>query len=300
MFRAAVLRFVAAGVASAALFAIHIAASPFQARERTLYVSVFDSSTHQPVTGLTAKDFVVREDGVQREVLRVSPASGPMPVALLIDNTQEATNAVADIRRAVRTFLNTAEGLGPIALVSFADRPTILVDYTTNQKNLQDAAQRIFATPASGATLLDAVRDTARGLQKRESDRAAIVVLATEGTEFSTLYHADVLDALAASGASLNAIVLVTPGASLMRDEARNRATVLDRGPRESGGARFDVLASSAFDTAMRDVAGILKSQYRVVYAPPDSLIPPEKVEISTARPGVEAHGARARGDTKK
>jgi hypothetical protein len=285
-------------VSSAAVGSVSSVAA--QARERVLYINAYDSDTHKPVTGLGVRDFVIREDGREREVLRVTPATSPMPVALLIDNTQAATSAIADIRLAVTAFITAAEGLGPIALVGFADRPTILTDYTTTMKTLQSGVGRIFAVPASGATLLDAIRDTARGLGRREDDRAAMVVLTTEGTEFSTLHYRQVLDALRDSGAQLHAVVLTNPGSSLTSDEARNRAFVLDAGPKQSGGLRWDVLATSAFENQLRELAGVLKSQYRVVYARPESLIPPERTEISSARPGVEAHGGPARGQAAK
>lgn len=298
MFRAAVPRLLAGGVALLICFSAQpgVSAQARSPRERVLYVSAVDAKTHQPVPNLTPGDLVVREDGAAREVLRVAKATSPMPVALLVDNTQAATNAIADIRKALTTFLAATQGLGPIALVTFADRPTILVDYTSSQKDLLDGVGRIFATPGSGATLLDAIRDTARGLSKRESDRAAIVVLTTENTEFSTLYYTQVLEALRASGAMMYAVVLNNVAASLTSDEARNRAQVLDRGPRESGGVRFDVLASLAFESQMADLAALLKSQYRVVYARPESLIPPERLEVSSAKPEIDIHGGPARG----
>jgi hypothetical protein len=182
--------------------------------------------------------------------------------------------------------------------MTFADRPTIVVDYTTSQKDLQAGVGRLFAMPGSGATLLDALRDASRGLARREAERTAVVVIASENTEFSNLHYTQVLDALRDSGAQMHAVVLVNPRASLTNDEARNRATVLDRGPRESGGVRVDILVSSAFESQLRDLAGLLKSQYRVIYGRPESLIPPERVEVSAAKPGIEMRGAPARGQT--
>jgi hypothetical protein len=289
----------AGGVGFALLLANHPSLDAAQARERVLYVNAFDDETRKPVADLGPRDFVVREDGVAREVLRVERATSPMPVALLVDNTQATTNAIADIRRAVTAFLAGMDGLGPLALMTFADRPTIVVDYTTSQKDLQAGVGRLFATPGSGATLLDAVRDASRGLAKREADRAAVVVLTTENTEFSNLHYSQVLDALEGSGAQMHAVVLVNPRSSMFNEEARNRATVLDRGPRESGGVRIDILASSAFESQLRDLAAILKSQYRVIYGRPDSLIPPERVDVSAVKPGIEMRGAPARGQTR-
>lgn len=271
-----------------------------QASERVLYVNAYDPASHRPVPDLGPEAFLVREDGVRREVLRVTPATSPMPIAILVDNSQAVAPAIAELRQALATFLTAAEGLGPMALVTVADRPTIVVDYTTSAQAVREAAGRLFHAPGSGATLLDAIADVAKGLGRREADRAAIVALATEYTEFSNLQYQQVLDELKASGASLHVVVLVNPNGSFLTDQARNRATVLGRGPRDSGGVRMDLLTSMSFEPRLRDLAAILKNQYRVVYARPESLIPPEKIEVSAAKPGVEMRGAPARGQAAK
>ena len=121
-----------------------------------------------------------------REVLRVEPATSPMPVAILVDNTQAARNHISDIRKALTSFITALDGIGPIAIIGVADRPTILQDYTTNQKLLQAGVGKVFAMPGSGATLLDAIVETSKGLERREEDRAALVVLTLENREFST------------------------------------------------------------------------------------------------------------------
>ena len=275
--------------APAALFAA-------QANERVAYVNAYDEKTRVPVTGLGTRDFVVREDGIAREVLRVTPATSPMAVTILVDNSQAATNHIADIRRGLTSFVKALQGVGPVAIVGVAERPTILRDYTTDQQQLQNGVGRVFAMPGAGATLLDAIVEISRGLQKREEDRAAIVILTTENIEFSTRHYHEVLETLARGGAQLHAVILNTPAGTALDDPARNRASVLDLGPKNSGGTRSDVLTSQAFEGEIQELAAILKSQHRVVYARPQALIPPEKLEISSAKAGVIASGGAARG----
>ncbi|HYE85677.1 MAG TPA: hypothetical protein VEA16_04950 [Vicinamibacterales bacterium] len=270
--------------------------SAAQANERVAYVSAWDAKTRAPITGLGTDAFVVREDDIRREVLRVTPATSPMAVAVLVDNSQAARDHIAEIRRALSSFLRAVDGLGPVSVVGVADRPTILRDYTTDQKQLQEAVGKVFSMPDSGATLLDAIVEVSNGLRKREEDRAALVILTTENIEFSNRHYSDVLDALARGGAMLHAVVLTTPAGSALTEEARNRAFVLDRGPKASGGTRTDVVTSQAFDVKMTELAAILKSQHRVVYSRPESLIPPKTLEITAAKAGVEASGGAARG----
>ena len=282
-----------AGGAAALLLSITVLA---QGNERVAYVSAWDATTRAPITGLGTEAFAVREDGVRREVLRVTPATTPMAVAILVDNSQAARDHISDIRRALTTFVREMDGVGPVAIVGVADRPTILRDYTTSQKELADGVGKVFAMPDSGATLLDAIVEISKGLEKRSEDRAALVLLTTENTEFSTRHYSDVLEGLAKGGAMMHAVVLTSPAGSSLDDPARNRAFVLDRGPRDSGGTRADVLTSQAFEAKLKELAAILKSQHRVVYSRPQTLIPPQKIAIESAKSGVEASGGPARG----
>lgn len=299
MTRTAAAHVLAGGFALLALtsgaFAPLTAASRAQAQEQVLYVSAYDTATRAPVPDLGPEAFIVREDGVQREILNVTPATDPMALAIVFDNSAQASSTVSDLRRGLQTFLTAVDGIGPTALVGIADRPTIVADYTTDTSALTEAAGRIFAVPGSGATLLDAIREVAGGLGRRSETRASIVLVVTERTEFSQLHHQQVLDALDESGAALHALVLVNPGAELRDPPARERAIVLDQGTALTGGVRFDVLSSIAYEGRLREMAALLTSQYRVTYARPDSLIPPEETEITAAKPGLTARGTPAR-----
>ena len=303
MVGAALLRIAAGCAAVAALAGLPgLADGPWaarvlgQARERVIYVTVFDPATNKPLETLTPDSFVIREDGVQREILRVTRASSPLTVAIVVDNSHAVSPAINDLRKALTSFLTAIDGIGPVAIVTVADRPTVFADYTTSQKALLDAAGRLFALPSSGATLIDGISEVAKGLAKREGDRAAIVVVATENTEFSHPHDQDVLEALRNSGAAAHAVVLLNQRASYTTNEEKSRATVLDRGPRESGGIRMDILTSMSFEARLKDLASFLKAQHRVVYARPQQLIPPERIEVRATRPGLEARGTVARG----
>ena len=229
---------------------------------------------------------------------------GPLPLANLLFIAINGLAFFVELsqpsERALQSFVKALDGVGPVSIIGVADRPTILRDYTTNQPQLLDGATRVFAMPGSGATLLDAIVEISRGLQKREEDRAAMVIVTTENTEFSTRYYKEVLEALAAGGAQMHAVVMTTPAGSALNDPARNRAQLLDVGPKASGGTRTDILASQAFEGKLKELAAILKSQHRLVYARPQTLIPPEKIEVSAAKPGMVANGGPARGQAQR
>ena len=270
-----------------------------QARERVAFVSVVNRATGVPLTDLTPRDIVIREDRVTREVLRVTRASGPMPVAVLVDNSAAAEPAIADLRSALTSFVTALGGVGPVSIISMAERPTLVTDYTVQTTSVLAGIQRLFARPGSGVTLLDAVLETSRGIQKREGERAAIVILIAGGVEQSAVHYTRALELLTASGATLHAVVLSPPGRAGFDDATRQRDTLLDRGVNGTGGFRRDVLASMAFGPALADLARTLTHQFRVVYARPQTLIPPDSFEVAAAAPGHTAYGTAARGQPK-
>ena len=263
------------------------------ARERVLYVSAVNDKG-EPVADLGPEAFVVREEGVRREVLRVSRATEPIDIALLVDNSAAIRDMVTLVRQGVSAFITRMASRNPIALIGLADRPTILVDYTNDPKRLADGVGRVFPTTQSGATLLDAVAETSRGLSRREGPRAVIVALVTDGPEFTNRYSKDVAKDLVGAGAALH---VVGVGQFLHSEEQglRERSFLLDEGPRLSGGQRILLLSPIGIEPTLERLARELSSQYKVVYARPQALIAPEKIEVASARPGITMRGAPER-----
>jgi len=275
---------------------IVVATAAAQSSERTLFVSVLDKDD-APITGLGVDAFTVREDGQAREVLRASRAVQPVDVALLVDNSQAITRYVNDVRQAVSGFAQRmAKDGNQVALIGLADRPTILQDYVSSPELLERGSKKIFAQPGSGTTVLDAIIEISRGLRKRDAARRVMVVLTTEGTDFSNPNYQHALDVLKESGAALYAVVLTEPGnnTAVNTEEGRNRAIVLADGSDASGGRLIHVISSMSMTGTLAGVAEAIEQQYEVVYSRPGALIPPDKIEVRVNRPGATARGTPA------
>jgi VWFA-related protein len=276
-----------------ALAALWSAPASAQTEERTMYVSVVDKA-NAPVSGMTPGDFIVREDGMAREVLRVSPATTPMQIALLADNSQEIDPHLTDVRRGLAAFIKTIGAENEIALIGVGERPTLLQDYTRDKARLQAAAGKIFPRMGSGTHVLDAIIEASQGLKKRKAVRPVIVVLSAEGSEFSDVYHETVLDAVRETGASLHFLHLLTRRGNAVRDQAKQELdmTVAD-GTQDTGGRREDLITSMGLDTVFTSLAEELNHQYQVVYARPRTLIPPKQRDVSVKRPELTVRASR-------
>ena len=151
-------------------------------------------------------------------------------------------------------------------------------------------AGRIFSLPDSGTYLLDGIIEVSKGIQKRNLSRPVIVAITTEGPELSDRPYQSVLEPLSDSGAAFHVIVVGNP-----RNTSYDRSIVLDQGTREGGG-RFDtLLTGNALAARMKQVGAELTHQFKVTYARPDTLIPPEQVTVSSAKDGLTVRGMPVR-----
>ena len=234
--------------------------------------------------GLTAADFVVRENGMAREILRVAPATDSLRVAVLIDNSQEIRNDVIDLRQGLRGFVNDLDRRHEIGLIGFGGPPTVLVDYTRDLKRLETGISRLFARPGTGSYLLSAIIETSRVLRKSRESRRVMVVVTTQGPEFSEIGYQTVLEYVRDSGAPLHSFLLRREGVSPTDPAAQEVELTLAVGTRMTGGRREDLLTAMAMTTRFQSLAAELNHQYQVVYARPRALIPPKTIDV-----GVEA-----------
>jgi VWFA-related protein len=263
-----------------------------QATERTVYASVVDKND-APVKGLAAGEFAVREDDAAREVLRVSAATEPMQIAVLIDTSQAIEEHMLDVRTALRTFFKQMNGKHDIALIGLGERPTVLSDYTRDGARLEKSIGSVFARPGSGTYILDAIVETSNALQRRKATRSHIIVYAARGPEFSERSHDSVVDALRESGVTLHTLTLNRPGMALGNREEQELAQAIAEGTKLTGGRREDLLTSMALADRLQSLANELENQYQVVYARPSRLVPPKSLEVTVKRPSVTVRARR-------
>ncbi|MCC6164639.1 MAG: VWA domain-containing protein [Acidobacteria bacterium] len=273
----------ATGVADA-----HGQANP---RQRTLLVTAVGEND-TPVETLSANDVIVREDGMAREVVSVTRATEPVDITLLVDNSVASTRALQDMRIGLEKFVTAFAGPNPITLMTVADRPTVQVPSTTSQAQLLRGVKRLFIQPSSGATTVEGIIEASRAIEKRHPARAALIVVTSMGSEFSDRPYDLALDTLAKAGAVLHVLELQdTTRADTQSQSVRDRNIVIDRGTTETGGLRELLITNLSMSDALQKVGRAATTQFLVVYGRPDRLIPPRKVEVSSARPTLKVRG---------
>lgn len=263
-----------------------------QTDEWTVYASVVDR-TGTPVPGLRAADFSVRENGDEREILRVVPATDSLRVAVLVDTSQEMRNDLIDVRQALRGFVTEIDRRHEVSFTGFGGPPIVLVDYTRDLERLEAGINRLLARPGTGSYLLSAIIDTSRSMRKRRDLRRVIVIITTQGPEFSEIGYQTVLEYVKDSGAPMHSYVLRREGISPTDPAAQEVELTLAVGTQMTGGRREELLSAMSMTPRLQLLASELNNQYQVVYARPTMLIPPTTIDVGVKRADVVVRAPR-------
>ena len=246
-----------------------------------------------PVVDLVADDFTIKEDGKDRDVLKVELARVPMQIAIIVDD-----NGSGIFRSGLVNFVQLLQGRAEMSLSSVMGQTQRLVDYTPSAQKLVDAIVQLSARPATpdGGQLLEGIFQAAKDQEKREASRPVIVAVTVGGEEHSTLPAHHVLDQLAKSGSALYVISVANSAIrqtraidkpSLLLEENLNLSEVLGEGPKQSGGSREVIVAAPGITVGLQRIAAELKNQYAVAYSRPAKGRSTEKLSVSVKRSGV-------------
>ena len=286
----------------AALSAIPVTAST-QSVDRIVYASVIDRAG-RPVTAVAAADLIVRENKIDRVVLQVDRATERFDIAVLVDTSQDADAFLPDFRRGLVEFVRAIGDRHEVAVMSFGGRPRVLVDYTHDPTALQSGVGRLAVSRGSGAYLMDSLVDASLGLEIREHPRREVIVITSEGREFSERVSSEVVGEVQRSGVSVDAFVVVgthqvvgpafesgppglpSPAAAQEQSDVERAAALADV-IKLTNGRRENLPTSRTLGEKLRELAVRLNTQYRVIYEGPPRLTPPASIEIVTRRPDL-------------
>ena len=179
----------------------------------TLNVIVTDEK-NKFVTGLSQKDFVVFEDGVQQDLSFFAAANVPLDLAILLDCSSSMGDKMSTVQQAAVGFASHLRQGDRIMVVGIKDTVRTLHPLDEDVNGASDAIRR--ATASGSTALYNAVYTTIKQMEKvravdGELRRQAIAVL-TDGDDTSSLVTFDDLLALSKqAGIAIYTIVLKSP-----------------------------------------------------------------------------------------
>jgi Ca-activated chloride channel family protein len=145
------------------------------------------------VPRLTAKDFLLYEDGVQQEVAFFGNEEVPFSVALVLDMSPSVSGNTQDIQDAAIDFIRQLRPDDKVMIVSFDRHVDYLTDFTSDRRVLERAIES--TRTGSGTSVYDAVYETvARKLRNVEGRKALILFSDGEDTTSSKAGYDDAVN----------------------------------------------------------------------------------------------------------
>jgi VWFA-related protein len=264
-------------------------------------VSVDASVQHErkPVTGLTAADFELLDNGVAQEVTDVAYEKLPIDVTLLLDVSASVTGSALDeLRRALR---QVRADLGPadrLRLLTFNMSIRRLMDFSPPATDMDQTLNALRG--AGSSAVFDGL---AVALTTSDAPgRRRLLVLFSDGQDSSSISGPDELLDVARRSTPTIAIILGSPlpdrPASIVRTSSAlataTVTTLTDRLAAETGGIATTVKPGENLTSKFRRMVQDFRSSY-VLYFTPKGVerSGAHSLEVRVKRPGVEVRARR-------
>ena len=180
-------------------------------QEITLRVTVYDERTAETATGLGPERFSVKDGNTPLQVVSSREPDTPVDTLLLVDSSMVG-HAVRPIAEAVIGELGESDSA---ALVSFHESADLLQDFTSDQRALSRALDRIEY--GNLPRLHDALFAAIDGGFDAGSNRRAIIVLSAGAIARSQTSEAEVVELARAKGVSVYTVFVRTDSRGAMR-----------------------------------------------------------------------------------
>ena len=291
---------------SAALAGVLALAPALHAQQAIqIFLSAVDANG-KPVTDLRAEEVEVQADGSACKTTKFEAIDWPTKLTLMVDNGPVHTDALRQLREALRLFIAELPTDMDVSLVSFDPAPRFIYKGGADRIKLLSSVDLLI--PDSGAPkFIDALSEAADRVAKDKKDKnkekgnyfPVIMMVGSSGLEGSnardyqvTKLFKDVQD----SAITVHVVMQSNPNRSTDIASGSNGIEVGLRLTQATGGRYEAINTETRLSTLLPEYAKqIVKSherqshQYRITCQPPSSKSAPKQITASTLRPGMSA-----------
>jgi len=226
-------------------------------------VTVTDQ-TGRVVRGLEQDIFRLFDDRVPQQIVYFSNEDVPCSVGLLFDGSGSMSDKISKSRLAAQAFLESANPDDEVFLMTFADRPSMKVDFTSNFAAIQD--RLLFANAKGGTALNDAVYLALERMWSAHNPRKALLVVSDGGDNHSRYSQRDLEAFARESDVQIHAIGIHD---NPRFTEEMNGTNLLEGLTRMSGGLHFIIRDINELSDVAGKIGEALHDQYILGYYPP-------------------------------
>lgn len=287
-----------AALAGASAAALGQTPPVFRTGVETVYVDAFVTDRGRPITGLTASEFELKDNGARQEVELVTVESLPLLAVLVFDTSGSmAGEKLLALRAASAAFL---EGLRPAdeaALLTFSQE----LRWRAPASRDRDAVLKALAAirPEGATAALDALY---AGLTLPDTKARTLVVLFTDGEDnMSWLGESEVRGAAERSNALIHVVGLLPtppPAPPSLRPQPPTatepeHVRMLRQIAETTGGRFWEADSPSRLKEAFAAIVEAMNSRYVLSYEPQRAAAGWHRIELRLKGRKSDVHARR-------
>ncbi len=271
-------------------------ASSAEAQEHTLHVAVADAQGN-PVPGLTEDDIIVQWDGESLETTEFEFIDWPVRLTVFIDNGDNATSLIPQVREGLRALLRELPAEMEIAMLTTGRQPRWVTRHTTDREELEGNIPNISPDSGAGATFNDALIEETNRIHD-DDDREyypVIIMVATDGADLSRSQQGRVdqmVERMVENSVEVHTLLFVSGnalGSGSMAAGVGEALVPVTRGTFE----RITVpsVVVERLEALGRDISRkhrFVSNQYRITYRQPRNASPQPAIGVATERAGLQ------------
>ena len=232
----------------------------------------------QFVPGLKKDNFRILEDGVEQKVTNFSQSEAPITAVLLVEFASTNYYYLRDALNASYTFASQLKKDDYVAVVEYDMRTHILVDFTKDKREIQEALNTLRIPGFSERNLFDALFETLDRLDGTEGHKYIILVSTGEDT-FSKINYDQILKKVKATqnvtifpvgvGRAIQERLDAAGRAGPLKEldwlQAENQMKTFAR---MTGGQAFLPRFEGELPEIFHDIGNSIRNQYSIAYHP--------------------------------
>jgi Ca-activated chloride channel family protein len=174
---------------------------PLQANVELVLVPVtITDPMNRLVTGLDKENFALFEGKDQQDIKHFSSEDAPVSLGVIFDMSGSMSSKIERAREAVIEFFKTANPQDEFFMITFADKPEEISDFTQSIEDIQ--GKLVYTVPKGRTALLDAIYLGVSKMRQAKYPKKSLLVISdggdnhsryTEGEIKSVVKEADLL-----------------------------------------------------------------------------------------------------------
>jgi hypothetical protein len=228
-----------------------------------IFASLSDKSG-APVSGATAENFRVLEDGIDAAIVKVDPVTWPLKLQILVDNgTGMGAENLGQLRTSLRGLLEALPPATEVTVVTTSPQPRFLQRATTDRNAQLQAVDRLAPDQFAGQ-FISSLSEALQRVERDKSDHFPVVL--TIGTTVGEANPreqdaTEITRRLQARGSTVvHAVIVSAAGASVFN--GANQVEVGLAATRISGGRYENINSTSRLAAVLAELGGQMAKSF--------------------------------------